>query len=77
MMPTDYELVAVQHSYYSAKVRACLQYKRLPYQEIGANIETIANRVIPATDNQQFTIAGFPKTPSCGESICSKSYWPS
>ncbi len=60
MTTEDYELVAVQHSYYSAKVRACLQYKRLPYQEIGANIETIANRVIPSTGNQQFPVIFCP-----------------
>ncbi|BFM17574.1 hypothetical protein R50073_37570 [Maricurvus nonylphenolicus] len=60
MTTKDYELVAVQHSYYSAKVRACLQYKRLPYQEIGANIETILNRVIPATGNQQFPVVFCP-----------------
>tara|TARA_B100000446_G_scaffold83608_1_gene78921 strand:+ start:7168 stop:8286 length:1119 start_codon:yes stop_codon:yes gene_type:complete len=56
----DYQLVGAQHSYYSAKVRACLQYKRLPYQEIGANIETILNRVIPATGNQQFPVVFCP-----------------
>lgn len=60
MTAKDYELVAVQHSYYSAKVRACLQYKRLPYQEVGANIETILNRVIAATGNQQFPVVFCP-----------------
>jgi len=60
MTSKDYELVAVQHSYYSAKVRACLQYKRLPYQEVGANIETILNRVIAATGNQQFPVVFCP-----------------
>ncbi len=60
MTTKDYELVGAQHSYYSAKVRACLQYKRLPYQEIGANIETILNRVIPATGNQQFPVVFCP-----------------
>ena len=28
---TDYEFIGSKNSYYSAKVRACLQYKRLPY----------------------------------------------
>jgi glutathione S-transferase len=60
MTTKDYELVGAQHSYYSAKVRACLQYKRIPYQEIGANIETIVNRVIPATGNQQFPVVFCP-----------------
>lgn len=60
MTTKDYELAAAQHSYYSAKVRACLQYKRLPYHEIGANIETIVNRVIPATGNQQFPVIFCP-----------------
>jgi glutathione S-transferase len=60
MTTQDYELAGVQHSYYSAKVRACLQYKRLPYQEIGANIETLLNRVIPATGNQQFPVVFCP-----------------
>lgn len=39
--PGEYELIASKNSYFSAKVRACLQYKRLPYVEVTANIESI------------------------------------
>ena len=28
--PEEYELIGSKNSYFSAKVRACLQYKRLP-----------------------------------------------
>ena len=50
----DYEFIGSKNSWYSAKVRACLQYKRIPYSEVCANAETIArakrltgNRVYP------------------------------
>ena len=56
----DYELVGSQPSYYSAKVRACLQYKRLPYREIGSNIETISQRVIPETGDHLFPVIFCP-----------------
>ena len=39
--PDEYELIGSKNSYFSAKVRACLQYKRLPYVEVTANIESI------------------------------------
>ncbi len=39
--PEEYELIGSKNSYFSAKVRACLQYKRLPYVEVTANIESI------------------------------------
>jgi len=39
--PGDYEFVGSKNSYYSAKVRACLQYKRLPYSEVCANGDTL------------------------------------
>jgi len=32
--PEEYELIGSKNSYFSAKVRACLQYKRLPYVEV-------------------------------------------
>lgn len=41
MYSDEYELIASKNSYFSAKVRACLQYKRLPYVEVTANIESI------------------------------------
>ena len=37
----DYEFIGSKNSWYSAKVRACLQYKRIPYSEVCANAETI------------------------------------
>lgn len=53
---TEYELVATQYSYYSAKVRAALQYKRLPYREIGCNYEAMFNRVLTATGEAKFPV---------------------
>ena len=41
MNDQDYEFVGSKNSYYSAKVRACLQFKRLPYHEVCANADTI------------------------------------
>jgi len=60
MTNPDYELVATQASYYSAKVRACLQYKRIPYTEIGCNFHTILERVIPATGDHFFPVVFCP-----------------
>jgi len=60
MTTKDYELVADQPSYYSAKVRACMQYKRIPYVEIGCNIETLSQRVIPATGDHTFPVVFCP-----------------
>lgn len=60
MTQTDYRLVATQFSYYSAKVRACLQYKRLPYEEIGCNYDTIFNHVLPATGQAKFPVVFCP-----------------
>jgi glutathione S-transferase len=37
----DYEFIGSKNSYFSAKVRACLQYKRIPYSELTANIESM------------------------------------
>ena len=39
--PGEYEFIGSKNSYFSAKVRACLQYKRLPYVETTANIEAM------------------------------------
>lgn len=39
--PDEYEFIGSKNSYFSAKVRACLQYKRLPYVETTANIEAM------------------------------------
>lgn len=50
----DYELIGAPGSYYSAKVRACLQYKRIPYIESGANFHSIFERVVPATGDHFF-----------------------
>ncbi len=48
-MTQNYELIATQSSYYSAKPRACLQYKRLPYVERLCNLERISGIVVPRT----------------------------
>lgn len=52
----SYTLVATQYSYYSAKVRVCLQYKRLPYVEQQSNFEAVFNRVLPATGEAKFPV---------------------
>lgn len=52
----SYTLVATQYSYYSAKVRACLQYKRLPYVEQPSNFDAVFNRVLPATGEAKFPV---------------------
>jgi len=41
LQDTDYQFIGSKNSYYSAKVRACLQYKRIPYTELTANIESM------------------------------------
>lgn len=60
MTQQDYELVATQFSYYSAKVRACLQYKRLPYVEVPPNFDTMFNRVLPLTGEAKFPVVFCP-----------------
>ena len=45
MPQQDYILIATQYSYYSAKVRACLQYKRLPYTERASNFQALFQAV--------------------------------
>ncbi len=60
MSQQDYELVATQFSYYSAKVRACLQYKRLPYVELPSNFDTMFNRVLAATGEAKFPVVFCP-----------------
>jgi glutathione S-transferase len=57
--PEEYELVASKNSYYSARVRACLQYKRLPYVETPANITAI-RRVINLTGERVYPIVVCP-----------------
>lgn len=59
-MQSDYQLIAVPHSYYSAKVRSCLQYKRLPYTELGCNFDLLFNRVLPATNEAKFPVVFCP-----------------
>lgn len=60
MAQQDYELVATQFSYYSAKVRACLQYKRLPYVESLPNFDTMFNRVLAVTGEAKFPVVFCP-----------------
>ncbi len=57
--PEEYEFVASKNSYYSARVRACLQYKRLPYVETPANISAI-RRVIKLTGERIYPIVVCP-----------------
>jgi len=57
--PEEYELVASKNSYYSARVRACLQYKRIPYVETPANISAI-RRVIKLTGERVYPIVVCP-----------------
>lgn len=55
-MVAEYTLYGQQASYYSAKVRACLQYKRLPYVEKVANLERITQIVVPETGDHLFPV---------------------
>ena len=57
--PPDYEFIGSKNSWYSAKVRACLQYKRIPYSEVGANGETIG-RVKRLTGNHFYPVVVCP-----------------
>jgi glutathione S-transferase len=45
----EYQLYAAQSSYYSAKPRACLQYKRLPYVALQINLARMGSFVLPKT----------------------------
>lgn len=55
-MSQSYELIATQSSYYSAKPRACLQYKRLPYVERLCNLERISGIVVPKTGSHYLPV---------------------
>ena len=59
LYPDEYEFVASKNSYYSARVRACLQYKRIPYVETPANISAI-RRVIKLTGDRVYPIVVCP-----------------
>lgn len=48
-MSGTYELYALPHSYYSGKVRAYLNYKRVPYREITATLWRFYRFIIPRT----------------------------
>jgi glutathione S-transferase len=55
----DYEFIGSKNSYYSAKVRACLQYKRIPYSERTANIESMM-RVKELTGDHVYPVVVCP-----------------
>jgi glutathione S-transferase len=57
--PGDYEFIGSKNSYYSAKVRACLQYKRIPYSEVCANADTI-RRAIELTGSHVYPVVRCP-----------------
>jgi len=57
--PGDYEFIGSKNSYYSAKVRACLQYKRIPYSEVCANADTI-RRAIELTGSHMYPVVRCP-----------------
>lgn len=59
-MPSDYRLIAAQPSYFSAKVRACFQYKRVPYTELPFNFDRLRELVIPRTGMHLFPIVICP-----------------
>ncbi|MFT6550925.1 MAG: glutathione S-transferase [Zhongshania marina] len=56
----DYILIATQYSYYSAKVRACLQYKRLSYTERASNFQALFQDVLPRTGEAKFPVVFCP-----------------
>lgn len=60
MPQQDYILIATQYSYYSAKVRACLQYKRLPYTERASNFQALFQEVMPRTGEAKFPVVFCP-----------------
>lgn len=55
----EYELIGSKNSYYSARARACLQYKRLPYVEATANIISML-RVRELTDDHVYPVIVCP-----------------
>jgi len=59
-VPTDYLLYAAQPSYFSAKVRACFQYKRIPYTEIPFNFDAMRDVILPRTGMTLFPIVVCP-----------------
>ena len=59
-MSEEYELIAAQSSYYSAKPRACLQYKRIPYVERQCNVERIGGIIQPKTGSHYLPVLVCP-----------------
>ncbi|GEM_PF-437797 len=59
-MSGEYELIATQSSYYSAKPRACLQYKRIPYVERQCNVERIGGIILPKTGSHYLPVLVCP-----------------
>ena len=59
-MSVEYELIGAQSSYYSAKPRACLQYKRIPYVERQCNVERIGGIIQPKTGSHYLPVLVCP-----------------
>lgn len=59
-MSEEYELIAAQSSYYSAKARACLQYKRPPYVERQCNLERIGGIIVAKTGSHYLPVLVCP-----------------
>ena len=56
----DYLLYAAQPSYFSAKVRACFQYKRIPYTELPFNFDRLRDVILPRTGMHLFPVVICP-----------------
>lgn len=48
-MPTHYQLLGAEVSYYTGKVRAYLRYKQLPFEEVLATREVYRDVIVPKT----------------------------
>lgn len=59
-MSSDYLLYAAQPSYFSAKVRACFQYKRIPYTEVPFNFDRLREVILPRTGMHLFPVVICP-----------------
>src|SRR5262245_12984609 len=49
MSNVQYTLIGAEVSYYSAKVRAYLRHKQLPFREVGASRDVYRDVIVPRT----------------------------